>query len=74
MADRMTKEQRHRCMSHIKGRDTKPGLLVHNFLFITAYNEQNHVEENKAKMFNLEESNLPIAAKPTASYGLQNNR
>ena len=74
MADRMTKEQRHRCMSHIKGRDTKPGLLVHNFLFITAYNEQNHVEKNKTKMFNLEESNLPIAAKPTASYGLQNNR
>lgn len=33
MADRMTKEQRHRCMSHIKGRNTKPELLVRKFLW-----------------------------------------
>ena len=33
MADRMTKEQRHRCMSHITGRDTKPELLVRKFLW-----------------------------------------
>lgn len=27
------KEQRHRCMSAIKGKDTKPELLVRKFLF-----------------------------------------
>ena len=31
--DRLTKEQRHRCMSAIKGRNTKPELLVRKFLF-----------------------------------------
>ena len=31
--DKLTKEQRHRCMSAIKGRDTKPELLVRKFLF-----------------------------------------
>ena len=33
MADVLTCEQRHRCMSAIKGRDTKPELLVRKFLF-----------------------------------------
>ena len=31
--DKLTKEQRHRCMSAIKGKDTKPELLVRKFLF-----------------------------------------
>ena len=31
--DKLTKEQRHRCMSAIKGRDTNPELLVRRFLF-----------------------------------------
>ena len=31
--DKMTKEQRHRCMSAIKGKGTKPELLVRKFLF-----------------------------------------
>lgn len=31
--DKLSKEQRHRCMSAIKGRDTKPELLVRKFLF-----------------------------------------
>ena len=31
--DRLTKEQKHRCMSAIKGRNTKPELLVRKFLF-----------------------------------------
>lgn len=31
--DKLTKEQRHRCMSAIKGRNTKPELLVRKFLF-----------------------------------------
>lgn len=31
--DKMDKEQRHRCMSAIKGKNTKPELLVRKFLF-----------------------------------------
>ena len=31
--DKLTKEQRHRCMSAIKNKDTKPELLVRKFLF-----------------------------------------
>lgn len=31
--DKLNKEQRHRCMSAIKGKDTKPELLVRKFLF-----------------------------------------
>lgn len=33
MADRMTPEQRHRCMSRIRGRDTKPELVVRRWLW-----------------------------------------
>ena len=33
MADVLNREQRHRCMSAIKGRNTKPELLVRKFLF-----------------------------------------
>lgn len=32
MADRMTPEQRSRCMAAIKGRDTKPEMMVRKFL------------------------------------------
>lgn len=31
--DKLTKEQRHRCMAAIRGKDTKPELLVRKFLF-----------------------------------------
>lgn len=31
--DKLNKEQRHRCMSAIKSKDTKPELLVRKFLF-----------------------------------------
>ena len=31
--DKLTKEQRHRCMSAIKSRNTKPEILVRKFLF-----------------------------------------
>ena len=37
MADRMTKEQRHSCMSRIKGRDTKPEMLVRRYLHSHGY-------------------------------------
>ena len=31
--DKLTKEQRHRCMASIRGKDTKPEKLVRSFLF-----------------------------------------
>ena len=37
MADRMTKEQRHKCMSRIKGRDTKPEMIVRRYLHSRGY-------------------------------------
>ena len=37
MADKMTKEQRHRCMSSIKGKDTKPEMLVRRYLHSRGY-------------------------------------
>jgi len=37
MADRMTREQRHRCMSRIKGRDTKPEMVVRRWLWRQGY-------------------------------------
>ena len=33
MADKLTPEQRHRCMSHIRSRDTKPEIIVRKYLF-----------------------------------------
>ncbi len=33
MADKMTAEQRHKCMSHIRSRDTKPEKTVRRHLF-----------------------------------------
>ncbi len=33
MTDVLSKEQRQKCMSHIKGKDTKPEILVRRFLF-----------------------------------------
>ena len=31
--DKLTKEQRHRCMSAVKGKNTKPEIVVRKFLF-----------------------------------------
>ncbi|MDE6696582.1 MAG: very short patch repair endonuclease, partial [Muribaculaceae bacterium] len=33
MTDRMTAEERHRCMAAIKGKDTKPEIMVRKYLF-----------------------------------------
>ncbi len=33
MTDKLTKEQRHRCMASIRSKNTKPELLVRKFLF-----------------------------------------
>ena len=35
--DKLTKEQRHRCMSAIKGKNTKPELVVRKFLFCRGF-------------------------------------
>lgn len=35
--DKLTKEQRHRCMSAIKGKNTKPEMLVRKFLFSSGF-------------------------------------
>ena len=37
MADVLSKEQRKRCMSHIKSKDSKPELLVRQFLFANGF-------------------------------------
>ena len=37
MADKMTKEQRHKCMSHIRSRDTGPELVVRRALFAAGF-------------------------------------
>ncbi len=37
MADKMTPEQRHLCMSHIRSRDTKPEILVRRWLWHYGY-------------------------------------
>lgn len=33
MADVLSKEQRHKCMSHIRDKNTKPEMLVRKYLF-----------------------------------------
>ena len=44
MADRMTREQRHRCMSRIRGRDTKPELVVRRWLWRRGYRYRLYVK------------------------------
>lgn len=43
MADTMTKEERSRCMAAIKGKDTKPELLVRRYLFSRGLRFRIHV-------------------------------
>ena len=40
--DRMTPEQRRRCMSNIRGKDTKPELLVRSFLHRSGFRFRLH--------------------------------
>lgn len=37
MSDVLTKEQRHRCMSNVKSKNTKPEIMVRRFLFSKGY-------------------------------------
>ena len=42
MTDTMTKEQRHDCMAAIKGKDTKPEMIVRRFLHAAGYRYRLH--------------------------------
>ena len=37
MTDKLTKDQRYKCMSHIRSRNTKPELLVRHYLFARGF-------------------------------------
>ncbi|MDE6786838.1 MAG: very short patch repair endonuclease, partial [Muribaculaceae bacterium] len=37
MSDVLTREQRHRCMSNVKSKNTKPEIMVRKFLFSNGY-------------------------------------
>jgi DNA mismatch endonuclease (patch repair protein) len=45
MADRLTPEQRSRCMSHIHSKDTKPEMIVRKYLFSQGYRYRLHVRK-----------------------------
>ena len=49
MADTMTPEQRHVCMSHIKGKGTKPELLVRRWLWSHGYKYRLNVKSVPGK-------------------------
>lgn len=49
MADRMTPEQRHRCMSHIRGKDTRPEWLVRRYLYAHGFRYRLHVSKLPGK-------------------------
>lgn len=49
MADRMTSQQRHNCMSHIRGKATKPELLVRSWLWRHGYRYRLNVESVPGK-------------------------
>ena len=49
MTDTMTPEQRHRCMSHIKGKGTKPELLVRRWLWGHGYRYRLNVKSVPGK-------------------------
>lgn len=49
MTDKMTPEQRHRCMSHIKGSGTKPELKVRRWLWSHGYRYRLNVKSVPGK-------------------------
>ena len=49
MTDTMTAEQRHRCMSHIRSRDTKPELKVRQWLWHHGYRYRLNVKSVPGK-------------------------
>ena len=49
MTDTMTKEQRHKCMSHIRSKDTKPELKVRRWLWKNGYRYRLNVKSVPGK-------------------------
>lgn len=49
MPDTLTKEQRHRCMSHIRSKSTKPEVLVRKELFRRGYRYRINVSKLPGK-------------------------
>ena len=47
--DRFTPQQRHRCMSHIRSKDTKPELMVRNWLWSHGYRYRLNVKNVPGK-------------------------
>jgi DNA mismatch endonuclease (patch repair protein) len=45
MVDSLTKEQRHRVMSNIRGKDTRPEMLVRRLLFAEGYRYRLHAPD-----------------------------
>ena len=42
MTDKLTPQQRHTCMSHIRGKDTKPEMIVRRWLWADGYRYRLH--------------------------------
>ena len=49
MTDKMTPEQRHKCMSHIRSKDTKPELKVRRWLWSHGYRYRLNVKSVPGK-------------------------
>lgn len=49
MSDKMTPEQRHLCMSHVRSKNTKPELLVRKYLFANGFRYRIHVKSLPGK-------------------------
>lgn len=49
MSDKMTPEQRHRCMSRVRSKNTKPELLVRKYLFANGFRYRVCVKELPGK-------------------------
>ena len=49
MTDKLTIEQRHKCMANIKGKDTKPEMLVRKYLFAKGYRFRLHMKNLPGK-------------------------
>ena len=45
MADKMTPQQRHKCMSHIRSKNTRPEMLVRRFLWHNGYRYRLHAKQ-----------------------------
>ena len=45
MADKMTPQQRHNCMSHIRSKNTRPEMLVRRFLWHNGYRYRLHTKQ-----------------------------